>query len=690
MSNTLVDNTRASTLPEETLRFLHALHHAAQGLIEIRLVFHDKENPQAHSLFFASIPDIEAAAGQIMAENAASFHIFAGVSLRRTRSGKKEDVASVGALWADLDAKDFSDDVEEGKRLALARLANLPPELQPSVIVDSGNGYHVYWLLKSPVVILTEEDRQAPERIMAGLANTLNGDSVHDLGRLLRLPGTFNVKEPAKPRPCVIVKADYDRKFEIEQFEPFAAKSSSIADTDKIVFNATLPTITLDALRVSPKIKTLIEVGDIVGHYPSRSEADAAVAAALVNGKHSDDEIRSVFANAQWSAGDRYREPAHGDRYLQRTLAKARAFVADNPLASTPAPTKTSTRLSIPLSAVFSADFKDPDYIVRELIREASTGFFGGEAKHMKSLTALYMALCIAAGIPVFGHFLVPRARRVLFIEEEDDLGLLKLRLALFKTLLESQWPTDENFRLVVRSGLKIDPAKDEEHDLNPQAQAVLMEIAAFRPDIVFLDVFNRIHTGDENSQRDMTRVMGYVEKIRRDYGCAVILLHHFAKQAQGKSNRSNQRLRGSSVLGSWSENSLFVVKKDRDNMLTIDAESKYGAPQPFAVQLEQVVLDDGRQGLRFVYKGDPVGRKQVDNREKVFTALTEINASLPDDCTVKSLARATGMKDTTVRNCLHELEDEDRVGHRDGVSGSGQSPHIYFPKAKPSKEASQ
>ena len=109
-------------LPVETLRFLCALHPEPHGLIELRLIFHNKDNPRPRSHFFASVNEVEAAAKQFMADNAAGHHVFAGVCLRHEASGKKEAVAQIDALWADLDAKDYSNDVDEGKRQEFYRI----------------------------------------------------------------------------------------------------------------------------------------------------------------------------------------------------------------------------------------------------------------------------------------------------------------------------------------------------------------------------------------------------------------------------------------------------------------------------------------------------------------------------------------------------------------------------------------
>ena len=52
-----------------------------------------------------------------------------------------------------------------------------------------------------------------------------------------------------------------------------------------------------------------------------------------------------------------------------------------------------------------------------------------------KSMLALYIAVCVAAGIPLFGRFPAKVPRKVLFISGEDDLEELKRRL--FKILVD-------------------------------------------------------------------------------------------------------------------------------------------------------------------------------------------------------------------------------------------------------------
>ncbi len=65
-----------------------------------------------------------------------------------------EHIAAINCLFGEFDAKDFDDT----KAKALAHIKDLAPA--PSIIIDSGGGYHCYWLLAKPFVLQNEDDRQ--------------------------------------------------------------------------------------------------------------------------------------------------------------------------------------------------------------------------------------------------------------------------------------------------------------------------------------------------------------------------------------------------------------------------------------------------------------------------------------------------------------------------------------------------
>lgn len=321
-------------VPSATRRFLKALYRGQSGLLEVRYIYHDKEaGIPARSKFLPGIQDLDWT--KVTEMNRAGFHAFFGAALRATESGTKQSVEQVGALWADLDGKDFDlNDIERGKQLALERLGGLPPELRPSARLDTGGGYHVYWFLKSPESVLSAEQRARVESAMRRLKETLKGDHVQNVDRILRLPGSLNVKKPTYPNPwCRIIAHDFERRFSLEDFESLADKDPRPAPEGNtkpaVTFSTHAISLELAAIQAGSKTKTLIEEGwSAKNGYKSRSEADQAVITALAQGGHTDDEIRAVFSNAAWGIGAKYRERgAGGDAYLARSIANARSLV---------------------------------------------------------------------------------------------------------------------------------------------------------------------------------------------------------------------------------------------------------------------------------------------------------------------------------------------------------------------------
>lgn len=116
-------------------------------------------------------------------------NLFFGVATRDGKGGKKENIVEIPTLWVDIDFK------ETPQREADERLADFP--LEPSAIILSGGGYHIYWLLKEPADF---KAIPAVEDINKRLAAYFGGDlNATDASRILRVPYSLNHKyRPAR------------------------------------------------------------------------------------------------------------------------------------------------------------------------------------------------------------------------------------------------------------------------------------------------------------------------------------------------------------------------------------------------------------------------------------------------------------------------------------------------------------
>jgi putative DNA primase/helicase len=156
-----------------------------------------------------------------------------GVSLRKdTSDGKAANCHPTHLLWVDIDLKDHPallDGQTDVLSMSAEELAGYKQELlkqvlaecekynlPPRAIVDSGHGLQVYWARRARS---TPEDTESYNK---GLMMALGGDSKSiDVARILRLPGTQNLKNPARPLPVQVLWEDADAWAERDALAPF-------------------------------------------------------------------------------------------------------------------------------------------------------------------------------------------------------------------------------------------------------------------------------------------------------------------------------------------------------------------------------------------------------------------------------------------------------------------------------------
>lgn len=104
-------------------------------------------------------------------------------------------IAAINCLYAEFDAKVYGD------KPGILRHLDALTVPEPSALVDSGGGIHAYWLLDAPWTLHSDERLAAARHIQQAWVGLVGGDaSVHDLPRILRVPGSLNLKyEPARP-----------------------------------------------------------------------------------------------------------------------------------------------------------------------------------------------------------------------------------------------------------------------------------------------------------------------------------------------------------------------------------------------------------------------------------------------------------------------------------------------------------
>ena len=82
------------------------------------------------------------------------YNIFFGVNPRPPSKQKtQQDIRDIICLWLDIDSKN----IEGGKEIAKKRINEFL--LPPNIIVDSGNGFHCYWMISDNHITRTTTNK---------------------------------------------------------------------------------------------------------------------------------------------------------------------------------------------------------------------------------------------------------------------------------------------------------------------------------------------------------------------------------------------------------------------------------------------------------------------------------------------------------------------------------------------------
>lgn len=302
--------------------------------------------------------------------------VYFGVGTLATKPhhgrGKADDISGIGAIHLDLDIA----------HAGAHQKSNLPPDLQtalafiktvplpPSIIVHSGYGLHLYWLLKKFWHLMTKADRAAARAVIEAWQQVFKWraaqqqwtvDATQDLTRVLRVPGTQNWKLPtAQPLPVAHVLqieagtrynvADFERVTGAQDAQPGAGGSKAArtaknapqgtpatnikplaapGNTFKIDPQATVPSDIFESMIENvPKFRTTWARKRTDLQDSSASSYDMAIANLCVaTGLDDQTTVNFIIAHRRkYNAAD---EKMMRADYLQRTLDEAKRVHGD-------------------------------------------------------------------------------------------------------------------------------------------------------------------------------------------------------------------------------------------------------------------------------------------------------------------------------------------------------------------------
>ncbi len=196
--------------------FLNALYKGSPDNLYLELRCIHPTTGESRSLWgrMGSKSELASALKQAETLNHEGYGMYFAPCLRQGKQGKAAAAALVPALWVDIDCDGDTHQRDQG----LVRLRDFDPP--PSFIIDSGGGWHGYWLLEESFLLGSDAERDKIACILRGLFAALGGDPeyVKTVAGIMRLPDSVNTKPARGGIVVTVVESHPDRRYPLESF----------------------------------------------------------------------------------------------------------------------------------------------------------------------------------------------------------------------------------------------------------------------------------------------------------------------------------------------------------------------------------------------------------------------------------------------------------------------------------------
>lgn len=265
------------------------------------------------------------------------------------------------------------------------------------------------------------------------------------------------------------------------------------------------------------------------------------------------------------------------------------------------------------------------------IIRPRTKNIIQASEKTFKTTLLLRLSLGLSTGQTLFRSLPVTRSVKVLYLHGELAVAELKERLQA--ATLGLKRPLDQ-----FHQGQSLSASL-----VTDQGRAAIKQLVQeYAPEVLVLDPWQSFIAGaDENSFKDVSVAMNFLDRLIAEYGLTVFIAVH-----EGKNTRKGAR--GHSSFGGWRDTKFTLSRdgKGKGKGLTVKVEPRWGKP---------VNLDLTFQGGT-LWEGNPPG---WTGQAEQIRKLVESNGGT---LTRQQLALGLEIKPESVRMALSRAEEKGAI----------------------------
>lgn len=192
-------------------------------------------------------------------------------------------------------------------------------------------------------------------------------------------------------------------------------------------------------------------------------------------------------------------------------------------------------------------------WIIKPYIAKGDLAVMGAIYSTGKTWVAMDLAISICTGRPFLGEY--PQTTGpVLIVDSENPLHLLHTRLSLL------YHEVDADGSRIPPPGLHIAHMPNWRLDTQEGMTSLRECIEDIMPALIVLDTLSKFHSKNEDKASEMNPIMVGLMKLAREFGCAILVLHHEGKDHDGTRSAAS-RLRGSTAIGDSADQTFSLQK---------------------------------------------------------------------------------------------------------------------------------
>jgi len=234
---------------------------------------------------------------------------------------------------------------------------------------------------------------------------------------------------------------------------------------------------------------------------------------------------------------------------------------------------------------ILDTDFGPEVWAIDQLVPQGSITAITGMPGSYKTWLTLEIARCISRGSDFLGHFKT-NLGKVLIIDKENNIRYIQKRLKALGVDDDAiyYFKRPENFFI----------------DDKKSFDTLLDIIKGLKIDLVIFDSFVRMHNGDENEARAVSKIIAAFRKMTGK-GPTVIFIHHNRKESASTQGTTNS-VRGSSDIIGGIDSLIQVRKRGKCDLMIQNSKQRYGEElDAFKVK---IITSEDKGSIAFSYAG--------------------------------------------------------------------------------------